>query len=154
MNRIFLSDDQIRDLLRGMRDEPVPSDSLVRVRTAVGERIEARRRLSYFLNWKVATALLAAGCLALAAVLLRTDAPAPPPVQAKQELPRELPARQPGIAIPQERKMPRPVVHAVRRVVRPKAEPVLPTAPSAESSDVLIRIETPDPDVVILLVGE
>jgi hypothetical protein len=148
-----MNDNEIRDLLRGMRDEPVPSDSLARVRMVVAERVQPRRRL-VFMTWKVAAALVAVACLVLVAVFLRTDAPVTPPVQAKQEVPRELPVQQPMIPATAERPVPRPVLHSVRRVIRPHAEPVLPVVPPAKDGDVLIRIETPDPDVVILLVGE
>ncbi len=37
-----MTEDQIRDLLREMRDEPVPADSVRRVRQLVSERIQAR----------------------------------------------------------------------------------------------------------------
>ena len=33
-----MNDDQMRDLFREMRDEPLPADSLARVRMAVAER--------------------------------------------------------------------------------------------------------------------
>lgn len=140
-----MNDNEIRDLLRGMRDEPVPADSMVRVRMAVAERVQRR-----FPIWKIAAALLAVGCLALVAVLVRTDAPVPSPMQAKQEVPHELAVQQPIIPPTPEHH----TLHSVRRVIRPHAEPVLPVAPPAKDGDVLIRIETPDPEVVILLVGE
>ena len=55
-----MNEDDIRELFREMREEPIPPDSLVRVRQAVAER---RRRGQSNFGWKVATGLLAMACL-------------------------------------------------------------------------------------------
>jgi hypothetical protein len=107
-----MTDEEIRGLLREMREDSVPPDSLARVRVRVAERTAKQRW------WKRAVWVLAPLCLSMVAVLFRSPAPTP-----RIELP----------AVVQSR--PR---HIVRR--RPK-------------QPVLIRIETPDPEVVILLLG-
>jgi len=129
---------EIRDLFRELRDEPVPLESLVRVRMRVEDRI--RRRAP----WRLAALTGAFAAMAIAAfldemrpamrkttsapIVMRQPAPGPPPAEA---LPDNLPLTiRPAI----ERKAPKP---------RP--------APRAHVAS--IRIETPDPDVVILLVG-
>jgi hypothetical protein len=77
--------------------------------------------------WKLAALVLAPVCLLVTAVVLRN--PAPPPLRI--ELPVLPPVRvEPAVVQSRPR-------HIVRRAKRP----------------VLIRIETPDPEVVILLVG-
>ena len=137
-----MTDDQIRELLREMRDEPVPPDSKARVRMAVAQRTQRwpeklRRR------WKMLTAVLAPACLLLVMLMTREQkkviAPAPvvhPPVEATVEtrVPMPAPTPQPHI------------VRVRRHVTKPSRQVVAGGAN-------LIRIETPDPDVVILLVG-
>jgi hypothetical protein len=136
-----MTEDQIRELFREMRDEPVPPDSKARVRMAVAERTQSwperlRRR------WKAVAAVLAPACLLLLVMLMTREqkkviAPAPvahPPVEATVETPVPAPAPQP------------PIVRARRRIA--KAPRVI-----ASNGASLIRIETPDPDVVILLIG-
>ena len=135
-----MTEDEIRKLFREMRDEPVPPDSRARVRMAVAERTQSwpeklRRR------WKWIAAVLASACLLLVLVMTRENKmvppPAPvvnPPVVASVETPAPVPPPRPHI------------VRARRRIAKPRRE----TAPGGAS---LIRIETPDPDVVILLIG-
>ena len=108
---------------------------------AVAERTQTwpeklRRR------WKWLAAVLAPACLLLVALLTwqkNVDtlpapvAPAPPAVIA------EAPA--PLVAPPQPR-----IVHVRHRALKPRRE-------IASNGANLIRIETPDPDVVILLIG-
>jgi hypothetical protein len=160
-----MNEDQIRELLHEMRDDPVPPDSLARVRAAVAQR--QRRRVPWFRAWRVAATLMAAASAAAVFLVLRSgsavQAPAPPAVavQAAPEVPKVDPA---PVSKP-VRVVERPVRHLVKRAMRrPRAEPPLPIAPAAVTpplvaptraeDDVLIRIETPDPDVVILLVGD
>jgi hypothetical protein len=136
-----MTEDQIRELFREMRDEPVPPDSKVRVRMAVAERTQSwperlRRR------WKWIAAVLAPACLLLlmlmtgekrVAVPPSPAAPAPPVAVAEPPAPVEAPP-------------PPRIVHARHRIVNPPRE-------VASNGASLIRIETPDPDVVILLIG-
>lgn len=129
-----MSEDEIQDLFREMRDEPVPADSLARVRTNVAERT---RRAS---RWSIAKWALACSAVIVAGMLVQSGAFVQKAVhvslsssQSERPLPL-LPAREPL----------RPAIRRVRR--RRKPEPPVQT--------VSIRIETPDPDVVIWLVGE
>jgi hypothetical protein len=135
-----MTEDQIRELFREMRDEPVPPDSKARVRIAVAERTQRwpeklRRR------WKWLAAVLAPACLVLVLLMSREKKvvapPAPvfhPPVVASVEPPAP------------EHPPPHHIVRTRHRVVKPPRETVVGGA-------CLIRIETPDPNVVILLVG-
>jgi hypothetical protein len=135
-----MTEDEIRELFREMRDEPVPPDSKARVRMAVAERTQSwperlRRR------WKVLAAVLAPMCLLLVMLMAREKTivlPPPPvvhpPVVANVETPVPAPPPQP------------PVVRARRRIAKP------PRVMASKGAS-LIRIETPDPDVVILLIG-
>jgi hypothetical protein len=124
-----MTEHEMRELFREMRDEPVPADSLARVRVAVDRRI-ARRNW-----WKLAIPLAVAGCIVAAFLMLR---PAKAPVRAIEVV-------QPEIA----QVLPPPEA-PVRSVSRPK--PVR-RPQRVEGVPVLIRIETPDPDVVILFVN-
>jgi hypothetical protein len=124
-----MNEQEMRDLFREMRDEPVPADSLARVRAGVDRRI-ARRNW-----WKLTIPLAVAGCIVAAFLMLR---PAKTPV-------RTIEIVQPEIAevIP----APEPPVRSVSRP-RPVRRPQ-----RVEGGPMLIRIETPDPEVVILLVN-
>ena len=135
-----MTEDEIRDLLHEMRDEPIPADSLARVRLGVAERTQARRIPGF---WKIAAMLLATGCLALVSLWLRPAAPIPAPAPPVVVLRHDPPPTAPA-----------PPVQRVRQVVRraPKPSRRIERAPIAGGA-VLIRIETPDPDVVILLLG-
>ena len=135
-----MTEDQIRELFREMRDEPVPPDSKARVRMAVAERTQSwpeklRRR------WKWLAALVAPACLLLVMLTTREKKivlPPPPvvnpPVVASVETPAPAPPPQTHI------------VRARRHIAKPPRE-------IASAGANLIRIETPDPDVVILLIG-
>ena len=136
-----MTEDQIRELFRDMRDEPVPPDSKVRVRMAVAERTQGwpeklRRR------WKWVAAALAPVCLLLVVALntlqKRVEMPPAPVAPAPPLAVVEAPA---PIAPPRH-----PIVPVRHRVARPPRE-------VASNGASLIRIETPDPDVVILLIG-
>ena len=130
-----MTEREIQDLLREMRDEPVPADSLARVRASVDQRIQQRPWLS---AWKIAAALVMAGCIVAGFLWLK---PAKP-IQ-KVSAP-EIAQVLPPVEIPALPEVP------VRRAPRPKrARP----RPVVEGVPVSIRIETPDPDVVILLVN-
>ena len=123
-----MNEQEIRELFREMREEPVPADSLARVRARVDQR---RRRVG---PWKILAALAAAACIVVGILILRPGKP----IQrvSAPEIAQVIPAAPVEISVP-------PVPKA-RRVPRPRR---------AEAVPVLIRIETPDPDVVILLVN-
>jgi len=127
-----MTEDEIRELLREMRDEPVPPDSLARVRLGVAERGQARS------GRKIAALLLAAACLVLGVFLFRPAVPArkPGPVAIARQA-----------EVPMLRPVQAPAVHSVKQTRRRAAQ-------SPKPPGVLIRIEnSDDPDVVILLVN-
>ena len=132
-----MTEEQIRQLLREMREDPVPADSLARVRQSVEERTQrARRRRWLWSPWSIAVVTTAAVCVILI-LWLRTPvrvpfAPPAPPETAVVQAPKEQPPEPPP-----------PVVRSVQRT----------WLTSKATENVTIRIETPDPDVVILLVG-
>lgn len=134
-----MTEDQMRDLFRDLRDEPVSSDSLRRVRVAVSEKTAARPRT--FWSWVMAASLVAA-CAALVMIIQRSESPvketAPPVVVQKQDIaPPVVEVKPPSVP----RKM---KVHQVRHTRKVQKD----------ESNVVIRIETADPDVVILLLGD
>jgi hypothetical protein len=128
-----MTEDEIRDLLREMRDDPIPADSLARVRLGLAARLQRRT------PWRIWAWAIAGVAVLLVALLYPKAAlkkPAIAPLMASQmnpavELP-PLPSREP---------------------VHPTVRPVHHRTAHA-SQPITIRIETPDPDIVILLVGE
>ena len=120
-----MTEERLRELFREMRDEPVPADSLARVGAGISARITRRRWL-----WAGAFGLVPA-CALVLLLMLRLPAPAP------------LPAVAPIVSAPLVQ--PAVIRSAPRRVHRRKQ-----TVASVPAS---IRIETDDPDVVIVLVG-
>jgi hypothetical protein len=141
-----MNEDRIRELLREMRDEPVPADSLARVRLAVAQRTRRAWR------WRLLTPALAATAVIALTVWLRTPQslpqPAPQVVAREQAPPPEPP--EPRASVPARPPLRRPE----RRLVKtaPAAKPERVAEPA--EADVVIRIETPDPDVVLLLIGD
>jgi len=130
-----MNEQEMRELFREMRDEPVPADSLARVRAAVDLRIQER---PWLFGWKLAAVLAMAGCVIAGLVWLKQAKPVQQvssPEIAQVLSPVEIPAL-PEIPV---RPAPRP------KRARPR--------PVVEGVPVSIRIETPDPDVVILLVN-
>ena len=125
-----MTEQEMRDLFREMRDEPVPADSLARVRLSVEQRVGKRNW------WKFAVPLVAAGCIVAGFLLLR---PAKAPVRIVEPVPVEIARAQTVEEIP------------VRAVSKPRR--VRPRPQQVRTVPVLIRIETPDPDVVILFVN-
>ena len=125
-----MTEQEIREVFREMREEPVPADSLARLRWGV----EQRRRRAF--SWKIAVALAMAGCIVAGFLVIR---PAKAPVRTVEPVPLEIAQVQPPEEIP------------VRSV--PRARRVRPRPQQVKTVPVLIRIETPDPDVVILLVN-
>jgi len=127
-----MNEQEMRELFREMRDEPVPADSLARVRLGLEKRVN--QPLGKISWWKFVIPPVAAGCIVAGFLLLR---PAKTPVRSIEIAPPEIaeviPAPEPPVRV-----VPRP------RRVRPAPVAGMP---------VLIRIETPDPEVVILLVN-
>jgi hypothetical protein len=123
-----MTDHEMRDVFREMRDEPVPADSLARVRAGVDQRMP---RIA---AWKILALMAAAVCLVAGFLILRAAKPVlkTPTVEMAQAIP----VAAAEISIP-------PVGKA-KRARRPKRVDGVPVS---------IRIETPDPDVVILLVN-
>lgn len=133
-----MTEDEIRLFLRELRDEPVPADSLARVRLAVAERSRKTSWLSG--RWRMV------GVLAATAMILLIAMWAPPFRQSTTPDIALVPAPPPPVIA-------QPMVKAAIKVVaKPKKENRRKAAPMGEG--VLVRIETADPDVVILLVGD
>jgi hypothetical protein len=132
-----MSDDHIRDLFRELREDTVPADSLARVRLKLSDGIRRRTR------WKMAawTAACAAVSLAMLLAALFVDAGRQPASAGRVARSRPVAAQE----LPLFTKHPvlRPAIRRTRRKARP-----------VTNQSVSIRIETADPDVVILLVGE
>src|SRR5215813_8652709 len=106
-----MTEDQIRDLLRDMRDEPIPPDSRRRVRVAATERIRAGSRVSMFHSrWTIATVLLATASIAVVLLLLRPSGAVHEPIPPIA--PRQRDARLERVA-PLEKTKPQPI--SVRR---------------------------------------
>lgn len=136
-----MTEDDVRKLLRDMRDEPVPAGSLRNVRLAVARRTKKRPAIW----WRAAAMLAAAACLLFLLLPARkpevvAKPPGPVPVAHRQPQPAKVlaPTTAPAPILVQPVRQPR---RAVRK-------------PAAPQPGVLIRIETPDPDVVILLIGD
>lgn len=128
-----MTEDDIRNLLREMRNEPIPPDSLARVRLAVDRRKQRR-----WLPWTAAAFAAVVAALVLVAVLPR---PVYPPVPRMPAIGKDLTLHQ------------APVKPVQARHIVPKKAPKKPK--SASTGDgVVVRIETADPDVVILLIGD
>jgi len=124
-----MNEEEMRELFREMREEPVPADSLARVLAAVEQR-----RLHRVVPWKILAALAAAACIVAGFLILRPGKPVQQtgPVEIARAIP----------AVPAE--IPVPPAPKAKRARRPQ---------HVETVPVSIRIETPDPDVVILLVN-
>ena len=128
-----MSDESLRQLFGELLDEPMAADSLARVRLGVYRGIAARRR-RWFAFLAFATAAMV--FLVVFALTPRQRFAAP------QEMPPQ-PFTAPAIL--EQPREPQAVLPRMRTVARRKRrEPEKP---------VLIRIETADPEVVILLVG-
>ncbi|MDP9171540.1 MAG: hypothetical protein M3N54_13055 [Acidobacteriota bacterium] len=131
-----MTDDEIRGLFREMRETPVPADSLVRVRSGLESRMGRRRW------WKLAAWVAAPAVVLLAGVVFR---PAPVVQRAAPEAVIAHRVDPPQTAVNEmPRTAPRHSIHRARRTL-PSPKPTVP---------IVIEIETPDPDVVIRLIGE
>jgi hypothetical protein len=133
-----MNDNELRGLFSEMREEPVPAESLARVRMAVTERVEARRR-RVAASWKIAVPLAVACCVTV--VMLRPKAVTPVPVAPVVEVEQQ--------SAPVQVASPKPVV---RKRVGAAVSHVQPAPIEGGASE--IRIESPlEPDVVIVLIG-
>jgi hypothetical protein len=130
-----MNEEEIRNLLHEMRQTDVPVDSVARVRLKLARRIRERpqRRIA---AWVMAAAGVLLGVIFFnptpktdrqaSRAIAAPDRPYTPPIHVTEEI------------------APRPKVdRATRRERQPKHT----------SAAVTIRIETPDPEVVILLIG-
>jgi hypothetical protein len=134
-----MNEQEIRDLLREMRDEPVPVDSLVRVRLRLDERIRRRAR------WRLGVWAMACASVLFAALFAWQG-------MQVRDMPRDEAERLPIVRseMPQPDELPVTVgPPAVRSAIRRRPRPVV-----REPQSTVIRMETADPDVVILLVSE
>jgi hypothetical protein len=139
-----MNDNELRELFSEMREDPVPAESLARVRMAVTGRLQSRRR-AFGMGWKIGVPLAVAGCLTVAIWRPRTAAPVRAPIAP-------VAAIEPSVAV--EARPPRPVHKRVRAAAKAAAPArhVLPAPPPSGASE--IRIENPnDPEVVIVLIG-
>ena len=132
-----MTEDDIRAVLRDLRDEPVPADSRARVRAAVTKRTGSHR----LLRWLWVSFAAAAAAAAMAAAIFAT-------VWLR---PLNQPIAPLAIAVLT------PVSPAIAKskvnvAVRPKLP--IERRHAVKKSDVEVRIETADPDIVILLVAE
>ena len=142
-----MTEDEVRLLLRELRDQPVPPDSLARVRGAVNER---SRRETWIQRlgapWKMLSVLTAAALILLIAVGLRPVYHKSTPATVIQN---DAAVRQ----VPTPPLTPNPARKVSTSVAaKPKIKNPRKTTP--EDGNVLVRIETADPDVVILLIGD
>ena len=133
-----MTEREIQDLFREMRDEPVPADSLARVRMAVDRRTVRRNW------WKFAVPLVLAASVVAGFLLLRP---------ANKPLPIEQPIEQPSTPEIAQVVIPAPELPIQVAQTAPRAKRVRPRPQRVEVVPVSIRIETPDPDVVILFVN-
>ena len=138
-----MTEDEIREALREMRDIAVPPESLARVRLNLENRV--RRRAV----WRTSALLAAVSVTLLAAFLFVPKA-----------------GRRGAVAIPAVQPPPKVAVIDAPRPEKKRVEDAVPAriptarvrhrthrkAPAA--MPVTIRIQTPDPDVLILLVGD
>jgi hypothetical protein len=129
-----MTEQEIQDLFREMREETVPAVALARVRAGIAARIQRRAR------WKIGAWLAAAATVLTALILVlpqsrvHNSSDASRVVRKLDHPPAELPALTPRLTV-------RPAI----RITRPRTED-----PAAAP---MIRIETSDPQVVILLVA-
>ena len=141
-----MSEDQIKELLHEMREDPVPADSLVRVRQAVMAAQDSASTVRWRVfgpAWKFAVVFALVAFLGVVFLRSRGGRPtvASPPVTAALKAPEPAPT-------PLGAREGQPVRHKVRaaRRLQPPAAQPLPQS--------VIRIETPDPEVVILLLAD
>ena len=144
-----MNEDQIRELFREMREEPVPADSQTRVRMEAARRIAEGRKMWAWWRWGAVAAAVACAVLVVVMVKQRPQVPPAPPVAAIQPVPVAPPPVIAPPELPTRARKTRPEVMA-----RTERQAVRPRVKDSNLSNVVIRIETPDPNVVILLIGD
>jgi hypothetical protein len=141
-----MTDDDIRALLREMQDEPVPSDSLARVRLGVAEGTQRAAKHWLSTRWKVIGVLATAALGALLLFVVRsTHTVILPVAKVVQEVPME------SVPVPQASP---PQRSKVVRTAATKRKTSNRSYKKQTGDGVLVRIETADSDVVILLIGD
>lgn len=142
-----MSEEELRELLREMRADPIPVDSLARVRISVAQRVRNNRRL-----WRGFAALSLAAVSVTVLVILFGPIAQPPLTNPN------LVARRAETSVTTEQEPTQPrVLRAANRPVRHHlAHPrgVVSEMHKENGNPILIRIETPDPNILILLVEE
>lgn len=141
-----MTEDEVRALLHEMRDEPVPADSLARVRIAVADRRVEKTSAWRVWSWKWLGLLATAVAIAVVAILLRPARHSNPTTAAVRDDAVTIPAPPPPVSSPEPKR------DAVK--VSTKRKRKVPRIKDAPAGNLLVRIETADPDVVILLVGD
>lgn len=158
-----MKEDQIRDLFQKMRDEPIPTDSLHRVQQAVTEQIRPRPSLAR--RWGWAVGLATAAGLMLVAVLWNPKVEEKASQRAAVQQPvnqgpvSQRPADQQPVASSAAKEIvparkPVQAVQTARRVKPQQHRPPRQSLSKKSEDSIVIRLETEDPNVVILLVGE
>lgn len=127
-----MNDERVREILRELGEEPVPGDSLARVRARVDERIAGRMRWRWW--WIPAVAAVA---VVMVFVLWPPRVAVPPAAPA------------PTIA-----ELPKPPVVEPKLVAEPAPRPVAVHRRARVFDGPVIRVETADPDVVLIFVTE
>lgn len=150
-----MKEERIHELFREMRDEPVPDESLQNVQQAVTEKIRLQRSAQK--RWGWAIGLAAAASLLIVALLWQSPKTNVKPKQAAIHSPAPE-VRQPATPRPEvaqvEKKVPSVPLHQVKQKTFSKPEPQQIEAKKKPEDSIMIRVETEDPNVVILLVGE
>lgn len=142
-----MKEDDVRALLHELRDEPVPADSLARVRMVVADRRRIEKASPWRAwSWKWLGLLATAVAVAVVAILLRSAHRANPTTAAVRNDPVTVPAPPPAVSSPEHKRGGIKVSTKRKRKVR--------RVKDAPAGNLLVRIETADPDVVILLVGD
>ncbi len=135
-----MNENEIQNLLRELRDEPIPADSLARVRARVEERTRPR---GFSLWWKAAIVVpLPVLSFFLLILARREPVPVPPKPQPAVQIATAPPVTRPRAA--------RPSAPEPRHATQP-AEVRIERQPAPAP---MVRIETEDPDVVIMLIAE
>lgn len=140
-----MTEDDLRGLLRELKDDPIPADSLARVRLRVAQRRE-KKSVGTAWKWLVAAFAAAMG-VAVVALMLRPDrTPVPKIAATPNRKVIAMPAIPPDAETPRRSK-------ARRTVSRKKPDTHRPQ-PAFPQDGLVVRIETADPDVVILLIAD
>jgi len=144
-----MNEDEIRNLLHEMNDDPVPADALRRVRLGVAARTRSRTWMNRSRTWMKmwsAAAIAAAACATVLLLWLREPVPIS---QSATPVAVLKPTPPPLVTAP----LPIPPTRRNRTSTRAAVQPAIEKTRPAESN-LVIRIETSDPDVLILLIGD